>query len=723
MMKKTLLKTCLVLTAGLGFAQEKATMIVPPNAPMQKEFGNSISMTHNNHMVIGAEFEEAQGAVYIYQNNDFKKKIAARNFDEDASNFGSQSVISQNWLAVGAPGSNGAAGYGVGKIYFFFDQTYNSNFADEPTFVLEGAAQNDRLGREFKMENGWLIAKTYTSGKLYVYQATGWGSNSQWVLKSVVTAPNNTGISSFDMSGNTLVFTTLGDYWEGTNGDMFVYERDWNGTYTERYRRSNDGMPSWATYRYGTKVAVSGGTILVTDENANSVEVLIGGGNYYGQKDVLSLPNTYVFGERLAVKNNRALISFIRPDNKRYIGMYTRSGNSFQYLNDFDYSNTKIDNQSAQHKITLGENDMVAMAIKDSPFPGVYGNDRGVAYIGSFSSLTKSLTDSYEGNNSAYEATNLQVDMTYKSYINSTSDADFFQVNWAGGPLEFVLTDVQATTRFDLVDANGSVLESRTIYSAGGTATISGTYSAGTVKVKVSGSVGAYALTATSLHCDTYSGEPNNTSETAIEFFSNSGYGRDLYGAILTSTDEDWYKINKTEDNSYNRNLLISLMNVAKDFDIHLYNEYNQEIARSWRGGTSDEQIFVEDLAVGTYYLKVRGWAGNNSPDCYTLNVNLTSNAASRIASDDEVNAKEFTAEGSDLTIMPNPALSGDVVTISTADDVETETVSIYDLGGRVIETLSVSASGNQAKFNLPTLEAGVYLIRSSTGQARLVVE
>ena len=103
--------------------------------------------------------------------------------------------------------------------------------------------------------------------------------------------------------------------------------------------------------------------------------------------------------------------------------------------------------------------------------------------------------------------------------------------------------------------------------------------------------------------------------------------------------------------------------------------------------------------------------------------MNLTSNAASRIASDDEVNAKEFTAEGSDLTIMPNPALSGDVVTISTADDVETETVSIYDLGGRVIETLSVSASGNQAKFNLPTLEAGVYLIRSSTGQARLVVE
>ena len=722
MMKKTLLSAFLIVAAGLAFAQEKAKMILPPNAPFHKEFGYSISMTHNDQMVVGAEFEEGTGAVYLFDHDDFKKKIAVNSFDEDGRSFGKRSVITQNWLAVAAPGSDGDAGYSVGKIYMFFDPTYQSNFDDEPTFVIEGDIEGARLGYELEMENGWLITKSYSSNTLYVYQASGWGVHSRWDLKSTVTSPNNARIIDYAMSDNKLVFTVEGDYWEETTGDLFVYERDWQGNYTQVYQRNPASNSSWATFRYGKSVDISYSTIIVSDENAKKAEVLVGGGNYYNVADTIEIEGAYTFGEHVKVKNHRAMISY-QSETGRNIGLFTHEGGKYTFKNNLDYGHNKIDNSQAQHVITFGENDMIGMAIKDSPNPGVQYSDRGAAYVGQFSKLISTPENSYEGNNSTSEAASIQIDRTYSSAISYNGDEDYYRLDWAGGLISILVESETGGNTMNLYNEDGSSRMGASHPYVGSTAGLtSGHLDAGIYYVKVSGIVGTYHLTATSLHCDTYSGEPNNTLETANFFNQNGPFGRNISGAISYSGDEDWFEFDKTANGG--ANLQIDLTEVAGDYDMYLYDENNALISYSVAWGTSDEQIIVENIPEGKYFLRVRGWNGANSPDCYNLVIAFPYIPSARIArTEDKSSAKLIEELGETAIISPNPANGGDVITLETSNEFESDLVEILDLSGRLITSFQAGAKGGSLQFTLPDLEPGTYMVRSNNTLTRLIVE
>jgi effector-binding domain-containing protein len=111
--------------------------------------------------------------------------------------------------------------------------------------------------------------------------------------------------------------------------------------------------------------------------------------------------------------------------------------------------------------------------------------------------------------------------------------------------------------------------------------------------------------------------EPNNSFDDAHLITTDSTY----YAGIGSSNDVDYYKFVITK----NSNLIITLNNFFKDYDIKLYNWYKEEIGQSIAGNNTREKIKVENILPGTYYLKVYGYEGAfDESQCYELSI-LTS--------------------------------------------------------------------------------------------------
>jgi len=110
--------------------------------------------------------------------------------------------------------------------------------------------------------------------------------------------------------------------------------------------------------------------------------------------------------------------------------------------------------------------------------------------------------------------------------------------------------------------------------------------------------------------------EPNNPS--------NQGYwlqpGQQVEGYICPQNDIDWFRFTVNPGDE----VRIRLQSLPADYDMVLYVN-DQEVARSERGGTSDEEIVWQARAVGNgtrAYIKVYGWNGAWSQnDSYVISL------------------------------------------------------------------------------------------------------
>jgi hypothetical protein len=112
--------------------------------------------------------------------------------------------------------------------------------------------------------------------------------------------------------------------------------------------------------------------------------------------------------------------------------------------------------------------------------------------------------------------------------------------------------------------------------------------------------------------------ESNNTQGTAASVATNTIHS----AAIGASGDIDYYTFTTTGISNFN----ITLGNLPADYDLFLHNSSGTQIGSSEAGGTTSEAIVQNNLAAGTYYVRVIGWNGAFSTTvCYNLNIGVTS--------------------------------------------------------------------------------------------------
>jgi hypothetical protein len=112
--------------------------------------------------------------------------------------------------------------------------------------------------------------------------------------------------------------------------------------------------------------------------------------------------------------------------------------------------------------------------------------------------------------------------------------------------------------------------------------------------------------------------EANNTAATAKTIPINTA----ITAKIGTATDVDWFSITTT---AAQPKIKISLTNLPLDYDVFLYKN-NVLVGSSENEAYANEQIVLNNGAVGTYQIKVIGFDGStDAAACYTLKTQLGS--------------------------------------------------------------------------------------------------
>ena len=230
--------------------------------------------------------------------------------------------------------------------------------------------------------------------------------------------------------------------------------------------------------------------------------------------------------------------------------------------------------------------------------------------------------------------------------------------------------------------------------------------------------------------------EPNETISAATPLTP----GVSKSANIALPTDKDLFTFTVSPNAP---NFKISLTNLPKDYDLHLYNAYGFLIGWSTNYLAADEQIIRYNQTPGIYYVKVSGYSSAYTTSaCYDLKVDLSATATfplvkqnTKVETDiifeentENTNSAFAKPIGAtfeikntfDFSLTPNPAQ--DEVTISLGKEISGNiSIALYDLTGRLLRDVKVNTdqSGQQLKMDVSELEAGLYFISVDNGSFR----
>ncbi|WP_295810467.1 C10 family peptidase [uncultured Apibacter sp.] len=187
----------------------------------------------------------------------------------------------------------------------------------------------------------------------------------------------------------------------------------------------------------------------------------------------------------------------------------------------------------------------------------------------------------------------------------------------------------------------------------------------------------------TTLLNDVYNYEPNNSFDTAYPIDCNITYS----AGIDSRVDVDYYKFTITKVS----NIIITLQNLPKNYDLVLYDSDKNYIASSTRKGKLDEFIVLDNLEAGTYYVYVYGYKNAyKDKKCYDLTV-YNKTPDKNINNVDLYSDLSNEKNKNSIVIYPNPVT--DIINIKgiASDLQKSTTVTIHDRNGNVVKTLQIN--------------------------------
>jgi len=313
------------------------------------------------------------------------------------------------------------------------------------------------------------------------------------------------------------------------------------------------------------------------------------------------------------------------------------------------------------------------------------------------------ITFSVDMNNYSGVFTTVYVAGTFNGWCgncNALSDADMDGVwegtfNLGGGPIEF---------KYELddwaVQENLTPGDSCTLTTSGFTNryyTVNGDETLATVCWE------SCSACAPVTPCSHDAFEPNNMMAEA-SMLPQIGIMR---GAnICTLADEDWYEF---VVNANKPNIRVYLKGMSDYFDLELYNDGGAVIDSSYSANTINESITANNLAAGSYFLRVfpgMGALGNGSS--YLLRAHARSTAF-MIPSKSATPTRNLEES---LTIYPNPTEGNFFIRVETLVDTDA-TISVKDLrGSTVLHTTTNFREGmNTEEISLNNVAPGLYIV------------
>ncbi|MEO5583242.1 MAG: fibronectin type III domain-containing protein [Saprospiraceae bacterium] len=174
-------------------------------------------------------------------------------------------------------------------------------------------------------------------------------------------------------------------------------------------------------------------------------------------------------------------------------------------------------------------------------------------------------------------------------------------------------------------------------------------------------------------------------------------FNTDIKGQINPIGDIDYYSFVISTAGT----ITISLTGLSADFDLRLVNSAGGTLATSQNGGVAPEGL-NSTLSPGTYYIRIYGWNGATSSNCYTLRLDPTTATT-------EYNAGIFyNPDALTTSVYPNPATT--ILNYRILGLTGPTELTVTDLQGRNVMTSYTKESFSH--LNVSTLSAGFYFLR-----------
>ncbi|WP_035367395.1 pre-peptidase C-terminal domain-containing protein, partial [Dolichospermum circinale] len=339
--------------------------------------------------------------------------------------------------------------------------------------------------------------------------------------------------------------------------------------------------------------------------------------------------------------------------------------------------------------------------------------------------------DAYEVNNSNTTATNLGqitgLRVIDNLSIHTSSDQDWFQFTIANAGTESDYVRIEFThslgdVDLKLYDLNGNEVGSSTGINNAEEISLDG-LAAGTYRVKIYGYNSAvnpdYTLTINAPPAtiiDTF--EPNNTRATATNLNALLQAGEQILAldnparplSIYTTGDEDWYKFTIAGAGDYTHYAKIEFEHNQGDIDFELYNATGTQLDYS-NGVSNSEEISLDGLVAGDYYLRVFGYNNATNPE-YSLFVNAPWTALN--PSGDSAESNNTQAQATDLGTLTSAFNRGNL-SIHTTSDVDWFKFTLATAGNET-NSVGIDFTHIQGDLDIGLYDSNGNFLNSSTG-------
>ncbi|MFM6012551.1 MAG: pre-peptidase C-terminal domain-containing protein, partial [Dolichospermum sp.] len=339
--------------------------------------------------------------------------------------------------------------------------------------------------------------------------------------------------------------------------------------------------------------------------------------------------------------------------------------------------------------------------------------------------------DGYEVNNTNTTATNLGqitgLRVIDNLSLHTSSDQDWFQFTIANAGRESDYVRIEFThslgdVDFKLYDLNGLEVGSSTGIDDAEEISLDG-LAAGTYRVNIYGYNGAvnpdYTLTINAPPAtivDTF--EPNNTRATATNLNALLQTGEQILAldnparplSIYTTGDEDWYKFTIAGAGDYTHYAKIEFEHDQGDIDFELYDATGTQLDYS-NYVTNSEEISLDGLVAGDYYLRVFGYNNATNPE-YSLFVNAPWTAIN--PSGDSAESNNTQAEATDLGTLTSAFNRGNL-SIHTSSDVDWFKFTLATAGNET-NSVGIDFTHIQGDLDIGLYDGNGNFLNNSTG-------
>jgi len=194
----------------------------------------------------------------------------------------------------------------------------------------------------------------------------------------------------------------------------------------------------------------------------------------------------------------------------------------------------------------------------------------------------------------------------------------------------------------------------------------------------------------------------NDTIDTAPALLYDAvSHSYSYKGTIESSNDKDYFSFAKPLSLD---DIKVTLTDLPADYNLWVYDEVQNLIAKSQNTGTEDESVFIPNTYFSKYYVLIKSPLHEyDSFNCYNLNIQLIPGIKE---SGDQISS-------SFQSIYPNPANDIATLEMNSISDATYQVRIINELGIIVREaTHHFSAEENSMQLDVNNLPAGNYVVR-----------